>query len=217
MSVPDIRRDELHKMLPNLFKHVRVPTNAGWNTSHVNGSSSLGAFFLYVTTSATASSRALVWTYTYGLNSGTIYTYDVDWTKRLELSFILNRLNSDAEAVARIQLKEANTEGILAAKGIGLQISNLTMVGEAYGTALQTTGTLATLTDGRIIRVKIVKTDTAVEFWVDGILVESLTGTAVPTTASTVFNYMVISIVNGATGGVDARQYVSNIEVVQTW
>lgn len=171
--------------------------------------------YMYVNTSATASSRGLAHCIQFGLNSCNTADF-IDWTKRLELSFTPGRAVSNANAIARVQLKEATTEGILAAKGIGVQISNYTMVGEAWGSARQTTGTLKTLTDNRITRVKIVVTSTSVEFWVDGVLVESLTGTAVPVAASTVEGYLVVSIINGVTT-TDTYLVIGNIGVVQAW
>lgn len=199
------------------YKHIRVPTNAGWTTSNVNGIVTQTPLHMYANTSITAISRGLAHCASTNLNSGDICHDYINWSKRLELSFILSRITADVEVVARVQLKEVNTEGVLAAKGIGLQISNYTVVGEAYGTALQTTGTLKTLITDRIIRVKIVLTSTSVEFWIDGVLVESLTGTAIPTAASAATDYLVVSIINGVTGGINAWIMVSNIEVVQAW
>lgn len=218
----DVFRDPLWLLhnLMNKYKHIVVPSNAGWDTNNVNGTVTQQPLRIYVATSITASSRGMAYCGTTGLNSGNANSAIVDWTKRLELSFILNRSFSDVEVVARVQLKDsaaAVTEGVLANLGIGLQISNLTVVGEAYGTARQTTGTLKTLTSGYGIRVKIVLTSTAVEFWVNGVLVESLTGTAVPPVAGVDNNYLVLSIINGVTGGVNARVYLTNIEVVQAW
>lgn len=215
----DVFRDPLW-LLHNFhrkYKHIRVPTNAGWSTSNVNGGVTQQPMRMYENTSITASSRGMGFCQAQGLNSGGITHTFIDWTKRLELSFILSRTGSDAEAVGRIQLKEINTEGVFAAKGIGLQISNYTVVGEAYGTARSTTGTLNTLTINRIIRVKIVKRDTSVDFYVNEVLVESLTGTAVPATAGAADGYLVFSLVNGVTGGIDVYQLIANIEVVQAW
>lgn len=216
----DVYKDPLW-LLHNLYKKYKVigvPTNSGWGTSNVNGTASFAPFYVSVSTSVTASSRALTHTYAmFGLNSGTIDRLYVDWTKRLELSFTIARSNSDVEVVARVQLKEAITEGILAERGIGIQISNYTTVGEAYGTARGTTGTLKTLTDARSVHVKIVLTSASVEFWVDGVLVGSLTGTAVPAVAGAAVAYLVVSIINGVTGGVDANMRIGNIQLVQAW
>lgn len=201
----------------NKYKHIRVPTHTGWTPDNVNGAVMYDPLFIRVNTSVTASSRGLANLVTFEFNSGGMTNQFIDWTKQLELSFILMRQNSDVEVVARFQLKEAATEGALAAKGIGLQISDLTVVGEAYGTALQTTGTLKTLTSRYITRVKIVVTSSSVEFWVDGVLMGVLTGTAVPNVASVMSGYFVISIINGVTGGVNALLSIGNIEVVQAW
>lgn len=198
------------------YKHIRVPLNAGWTSDLVNGGLTQQPMRLYPNTSITASSRGLGYAVAHGLNSGNTVMYNIDWTKRLELSFTLARESSDVEVVARVQLKEVATEGVLAARGIGLQISNLTVVGEAYGTALQTTGTLKTLTNTYSIRVKIVLTATSVDFWIDGVLAGSLTGTAVPSVVGAA-GYLVVSIINGVTGGVNAKLFIGNIELVQAW
>lgn len=199
------------------YKLLRVPTNASWAVNNLNGTVGQEPMRLFANTSVTASSRGLAYTNTVGLNSGDISYYYIDWTKRLELSFILIRQDSDTEEVGRFQLKETLAEGVLAAKGIGIQVSNFTVVGEAFGTARQTTGTLKTLTDRLLIRVKIVLTSASVEFWVDGVKVETLTGTAVPSTASVTYDYLVLSNINGVTGGVNTAILVSDIQVLQAW
>jgi hypothetical protein len=206
-------------LMDNLFrkyKLFRIPTNAGWTSSLVgSGGYVYGVAQLATYTGTTANSRGMVYAYVYELNSGDITHSYIDWTKRLELEFNLTRLNSDAEAVARVQLKEANTEGALAQRGIGIEIQNFTMYGEGYGTARGTVA-IGTLTNGRLARVKIVKTDSAVQFWVNGVLAGTLTGTAVPNVRGTV-PYIVVSVINGATGGVSAIIYAGNIIIVQTW
>jgi hypothetical protein len=200
------------------YKLIRVPTNYNWVMSNVgSGSVAQTPTYLSPRTGVTASSRALAFVYEFGLNSGGISQWYIDWTKRLELEFFISRLNSDAEAVARFQLKESETEGQLAERGIGIQISNYTMVGESYGTARGTVN-LATLTDGIAYRIKIVKTASAVEFWVNGVLIGTITtAAAIPNVQGDAQGRIVASIINGVTGGVNACLYISNIIITQEW
>lgn len=214
----DVFTDPLWLLQNLLNKHkvIRVPTNGGWTTSVLfTGGVAQAPSRLYLNTGGTASSRGLASAFTFGLNAGTIARAYLDWTKRLELSFILCRQSSDVEVIARFQLKEASTEGLLAQRGIGVEISNYTMVGEAYGTARNTVP-IATLTDDRVSQIRIVKLIDRVEFWVNRILAGTLTGTAVPNVTGAASAHHVASIINGATGGVDAGLFVGNIMVIQS-
>jgi hypothetical protein len=202
---------------PFPVKNIVYPTAAGWSTSNVNGAVTPQVSRIYMSTSVTASSRAMAYISLFDLNSGDIASYLTDWSKRIELSFTITRATADTEVIARVQLKQANTEGILADKGIGVQISNYVMIGESYGAARGTTGTLKTLTTIQNAHVKIVVTSAEVEFWVNGVLIESLTGNAIPTGLGGADGYLVISIVNGGTGGADAQLWVSNIQITQDW
>jgi hypothetical protein len=197
------------------YKVIWVPTNAGWNVSAAgSGYVTSSPFYLAIATGTTANSKGLVYIYTFGLNSGTIPRRRVDWTKRLELLFVLAKVGNDPESVARIQLKEANTEGILAQKGIGININNYTMTGEAYGTDRGTVS-LGNIANDRAVRIKMVKANTEIQFWVDGVLKGTLTGTAVPNVEGTTDACLVMSIINGATGGVDTFIAVGNIIIAQ--
>ncbi len=214
---PEFITGRVERNLGYEWKELIVPTNAGWTTSLLgSGGVSQNPFRIAPYTGTTANSRGLAYVATLGLNSGDRVRVACDYSKRLEWEFIICRRFSDSEAVARIQLKQVNTEGDLANVGIGLRIDNYTVLGEAYGTARQTVS-LGTLTDDRIWRVKIVLIpNTRVEFWVDGVLRGSLTGTAVPT-GVTATTWVVVSIINGPTGGVNATLYVGNLMFVQEW
>lgn len=197
------------------WREFDVPTNAGWTTSNVgSGGAAYSSLYLYVYTGATALSRGMVYTLVFGLNRGILSRYYVDWTKRLELEFAVVRLNSDPECVARVQLKESNVEGPLAQLGVGVEIDNYTVLGESYGTSRGTVA-LGTIPDDRPWFVKIVKTTDEVRFWINGVLVGRLTGAYVPNVAGNVNTHLVASIINGATGGVDARLYIGGIKIRQ--
>lgn len=213
----DLDPKTLFDELLNKYKVVYVPTSGGWYSSNSgSGATATKPMRLYLNTGTTASSRALFWVYAVGLNSGDMDAHIVDYSKYLECRFAIIRFNSDSEAVAHLQLKQVNTEGDLADVGIGLRIDNLDVSGEAYGTARQTVS-LGTLTDGRLWNVRIVLIPgVRVEFWINGVLVGTLTGTAVPVGVTT-SSYLVASIINGPTGGVNAVLEISNILLVQEW
>lgn len=215
----DVFRDPLW-LLHNLYdkyKVIRIPTGPGWISDHLlTGGYDTRPAYINVYTGITANSRGMGYARYLPLNSGNYNLWEIDFTKRLELHFILLRGGSDTEAVGRVQLKSVITEGALAAKGLGLRVDNFSLVGEAYGTALGT-APLGALTNYQSKRIKVVLVPgVRVEFWVEGILQATLTGTAVPTGQST-DDAMVISIINGATGGVNAFLYVFNIQIVQAW
>jgi hypothetical protein len=206
-------------ILDNLSKRyrvIRVPTNGGWYISNAgSGGISQFPFYLIAYTGTTANSRGLCYAYAFGLNSGDIYIFYLDWTKYLEIEFTVGRTTSDPEVIARVQLKEANTEGALAQRGIGIEIDNYAIIGESYGTTRGTVN-LGSLTDGRISTVRIVKTTSSVEFWINNVLAGAITdSSAIPNVKGTANCFMVISIINGSTGGVSATLYISNIRIIQ--
>jgi len=207
-------------LLSNLLDRHKVfvaPTAAGWSSSNAgSGAIYFQTFKASLHTGTTADSRALMYRDIFGVNSGDRGSHVCDYSKRLELMFIMARVNSDPEAVARIQMKQVNTEGDLDDVGLGLRIDNYDVLGEAYGTA-RSTVSLGTLSHDRLWRVRIVHVpDTRVEFWVNGNLAGTLTGTAVPV-GVTAPTYIVVSIVNGPTGGVDAMFNVGDIKLIQEW
>jgi hypothetical protein len=199
----DVFRDPkwLLENLLKKYKVIRVQTT-GWSTSNV-GSGVVTQYPTYITmaTGTTASSRGLATTSIYGPNPGNAHYYFTDWRKKLMLEFICSKGGNDPESVARIQLKEAATEGALAQRGVGIEIDNYSLVGEAYGTARGTVS-LVTLSDSRLVRVTIEKLPDRVNFYVNGILYGTLTGSAVPNVVGNATTELVVSIVNGPTGGV---------------
>jgi len=199
------------------FKQMIIPTNAGW-ASALSGSGTAyqAPIHLDVGTGTTALSSALLRSLVTQLNSGDISRLYVDWRKRLELSFRFMRLNSDPEFVGRIQLKEASSEGALAERGIGIEIQNLDVYGEGYGTSRGTTS-LGSIPNDRVVRVRLVLGEGVLEFWINGVLKGKLSGNHIPSVQGTARAYVVISAVNGATGGVDGRLTVGGIKIVQEW
>jgi len=200
------------------WKEIDVSTAGGWTPSN-NGTAGTSTipFRIYLYTGTTANSRGLLYATCYGLNSGNRLHTAIDYGERMEWSFTIVRETSDTEAVARIQLKQVNTEGQLADVGIGIQIDNLGLTGEAYASARGTASLGVTLVHQRIARIRIVlDPGVSVKFYVDDVLCATLTGTAVPTGVSTI-SYMVASIKNGATGGVNPTFSLGDIRIIQEW
>jgi len=167
-----------------------------------------------VNTTVAINSRGMVYSIAQFLRGSDGDASYIDWDKKLVIAFGISRTNSDAEAVARFQLKEVNTEGILAAKGIGILLKNLAIWGEAYDTAREEVdlSTAVTSTYPYMIRIEHVPT-VGVRFYVNNVLVG--TSTREPSGDAGASNYLVISIINGGTGGVDAIWHVSPIEIWQ--
>jgi len=199
------------------FKELHISTVAGWNAV-IGGSGSrlFTPLWMSLKTGTTPASSARIFRSVFGLNSGDISRVYVDWRKRLEWEFTIARENSDPEATARIQLKETSAEGALAQRGIGLEIANYTVRGEGYGTSRGTVD-LGTIPDNRLWHVKMVLEGNRLEFWVNRVLQGVLTGDSVPQVQGTATGYVVITVRNGPTGGVDFSLVVGDLRVVQEW
>ena len=193
-------------------KHI--PSYAGWVASNAgSGLAAQEAFNLYVQTGTTPSSQGLFSAAARFLNVAGRTFYLINFDKRIELSFWFSRENSDPESVARVQLKSVNKEGALTNKGVGIEIDNTTVYGESYGTARGTVS-LGTITLFRTVYVKIVHIPgQRVEFWLNNALVGTLTGNYVPS-GETTDSFLVVSIINGPTGGVNARLWCSHFLIV---
>jgi len=191
-----------------------IPSLASGWTSATSGSGAVAqsAGRLYVHTGTTANSQALLRiTHVFGFNSGEAAPEYVDWRKKLYIAFVINRFNSDSEAVAYVQIKETNTHGQLAERGLGVAISNLTLSGESYGTARGTTGSLS-MTGNRPYYIQIVHDpdQQKVEWFANGTSLGTETTAAnIPNALGDALTFWVVSIANGATGGVDAHLYMS--------
>lgn len=212
-SAPSMSPKAAYDALHSRWNIINVHTLGITSNTGSGGGGELG-FEIYVFTGVTANSRGLRRAPVYFLNDGDIPTRYLDYTKRLEWHFRMVRSGSDAQVVARFQLKQALTEGVLADVGLGVQVNNFDVLGEAYGTARQTVS-LGTLTADYHWQIKIVHIpDTSVQFWVNDVLTATLTGTAVPV-AVAAGTQLVLSIINGAAGGVDAYFEVGKIKFIQ--
>jgi len=195
-------------------RYFNVPTNAGWTASHVNGADSQEPMAVAVNTTVAINSRGMVYSVAQFLRGSDADASYVDWDKKLVMAFGVSRTNSDAEAVARVQLKEVNTEGNLAAKGIGILLKNLAIWGEAYDVAREEIDLSTTVTSTYSYEIRIEHVPTVgVRFYVNNTLVG--TSTREPSGDAGASNYLVISIVNGGTGGMDDIWHVTPIEIWQ--
>ena len=196
------------------YRHVFVPTNGGWTTDLVNGSMEQAPMEMKGRTTVAASSRALANCKAMSLRIGLNATSNVDWDRRMSIAFDIARVNSDVQILSRFQLKEAATEGVLAAKGIGIEIQNFTLIGEAYDVAREAVGLDVVMTDSQTYRVQIEHIPgKGVEFYVDKIL--RGISTREPSGDAGAVSRFVSSIINGLAGGVDGIFKVSNIMIIQ--
>ncbi len=114
-----------------------IPTNAGWTEVKTgSGTTTQGTFYNQVRTVATVSSSALLNCLLLGLGQDAAIYIRITWDKKLYLVFNYIRATPDTEAVGRLQLKETNAIGALAAKGIGIKVLDMAIWGESYSTEL---------------------------------------------------------------------------------
>ncbi len=191
---------------------------AGWTDTAVNGGSvnNVDPSRRVLRTGATAAASILTRFPVCGLNSAGAPTSFVDWGKKLSLFFSIAReYASDANAVSRAQLKTATAIGALGAKGIGLQIDNLALTGEAYGTSLGTVGLSTTMTIQREYWIEIRLESTGVTFLVNNVSKGTITTAGkFPTGMGAAEADMVFSH-NDGTPGVDTELVFSPIIVLQ--
>ena len=177
---------------------LMAPLLAPW-TIAVTGSGTFTAYpgYLYVTTGTTTGSTGRAYTTDLPFPGA---TYPVDFSKRILWGFLVQRVTSDTNVIARIQLKAATTEGALAARGLGIRMANLTMTGEGYDSAGAFTGTIQTMTTGVSYSI-LVDHEPAIpriRFYVNGVLqATQTTATAVPGTITPAAG-IVVSVLNGA-------------------
>lgn len=194
----------------------RLPTNGPWTFSGAGSGDGLPwPGFLRVQTGAVANSRGLYWTELHGLAGAAGATYELDLSKRLSFQFLISRFVPNAEIVARLQIKGITTEGALAAVGLGIQIDDMAVKGESYGTALGLIDLATALVDDRVAAMSIeLYPGEAVEWWLEGVRVGVQDDpTKVP--GGLLAAKIVYSIVNGPVGGVDCYSEVIQPQIEQ--
>lgn len=149
------------------------------------------------------------------LNSNTLPMNRIDWDKVLLFMAHIAANPSDAQAVRRMQLKEATAIGQLAELGIGISIANLTITGEAYGTSRGTLAFTTNLTVNQPAILAILLKSTGAEFFLDNVSqgIISAAGTF-PTGDGVAEANLVFSNANGA-AGTQSDLYVGGIRAFQ--
>lgn len=199
----------LMETLPVLLKGgnvLHIPTNAGWTSTVVgSGSAGQGVSTLYLNTGSSTNSSARFSTNIYGFNIGNAYT-QFTFDKKMYFIFNYCRVNSENTATGFVQLKTVGDIGPLAAKGFGLRVDNLSLVGESYGTALGTVDLATTLVSAYTYQIVIVfspgvpKIEWYVRTTAGGQLTlkgSQTTAAYIPSGQSGDYGYMVDSIANG--------------------
>jgi hypothetical protein len=198
---------------------VYLPTNAGWTNAESAGTGAGLQQIMrqYVNTGATASSKYTFAAMIAGLAMSFAYNQGINWDKKLTLLFSLNRDTAEAESITRIQIGASSTSGVLAAKGIGLEINNMALTGESYGAARSTVDLSTTLTTAQWYQIKIEHNPgVSTEFFVNNVSKGSITNTAnIPSGQVSSIHYLLHSIQNGVSGGTDAYSFISNVWLIQ--
>lgn len=181
--------------------------DANTTATVVNGSAGPAGRLVNLLTTTTANSRAQrsaegggtsdVW-----INSPGSSQFGIDFSRQVTVGFALALVSSSgATSDVYVRLGQgAGTSGTLAASGIGIRISNLTMTGLVHnGTTLTTSSTLKTLTAGNLTTWVVIQSDGAgnVAFYIDGTLAATITGG--PTTTITSASTFAVEALNGAT------------------
>lgn len=206
--------------LATQLRDITIPTNSGL-TSVVTGTGAvaLSSTVAYVNTAATEGSTALYYTYLFGIFTSSAGQYVGNFTKRKVIVFTVNCKGDDAQYIRYVQIKPsagAPAHGDLAAVGLGVKISNLTLLGESFGTEHGEVE-LMTLTAERSNLIVIDHNPGAgrIDWYVDGVLKGSQTTAAkVPNDIPGNALRYVMSIGNG-TKAAEARLYVSPIRIME--
>ena len=190
------------ELLRRQGRYMHVPINDLWtDNSGGTGSSTLYPQYAEVACAAAGGDHGLVYCRAPFLNSyvdGS--TWDrVDFDNMFIWAFDVTRdSGTHADIRARVQLKQANGEGILANDGMGIQIQNYDIYGEAFAAAQATANLNVTMTADYTYRIAIVLIpNVSVDFYVNEVYRGQIT-TQVPTGPAAGTCYWVISIDNAA-------------------
>ena len=210
--------------LPELIKQsnfIMIPTAAGW-TETVTGA---GATYQqpmrnYVVIGDTNAGSALLYAAAFGFNIGGHYGY-MNWGKHLFLIFNYTIYDTEASLTRRIQLKETSALGQLAQKGVGFQVVNLAMTGEAYGTERGTVslGNIEEVADPIYKQIQVVielDPGVAVNFYINRSLVDSIITTAqIPSGVGAAGLYLVHSIDRSGGGATNVSSFLMQGKIWQ--
>ena len=192
----------ISELLNRQARTFQVPINNLWTDGSVGtGSSTLYPTFAEVACAAAGGDSGLVHAPAALMNSyvdGTQWDR-VDFDNRIEIAFDVSRdAGSHADVRARVQLKQANAEGVLANDGFGIQIQNYDIYGETFAAAQATVNLGVTMTALYTYRIKIILVpNVGTYFYVNNVL-RGVDATQIPAGPAAGACYWVISIDNGA-------------------
>ena len=196
---------EMFRSVLSANRYKPVPFDTAWNATAVaGGTMALNTFQeARLRSSATINSSILYrWNPMAGYNVGAAPSY-FNWSKKSSFFFSISKTATDTQAVSRVQFKETNstTIAVLAERGVGLQLDNLALTGEAYGTSRGTVDLSTTMTAGQVSRIEIRLTSTGVEFFVNNVSKGSITTAGqFPTVIATAECDGFLTHANGAAG-----------------
>lgn len=207
------------ELLPDLLKRAAllvVDTDYGWTGYDVgSGSGIMAPTYLQASTGATPNSSQRYRLLLRWQSPGASGWNKHNWDKKLYIVFNYTRMVSDSEVVARFQLKMTSAEGALAAHGLGIRLDNFDLVGESYGSELGEVDLGTSLTNDVPVRIGIVLyPGVSVKWYVNNVEVGTQS-TAAKIPSGDDVTYVVLSIINGVTGGFNCYSYISAIELWQ--
>jgi len=190
------------ELLRRQARYMHVPINDLWtDNSGGTGSSTLYPQYAEVACAAAGGDHGLVYCTAPFLNSYVdASVWDrADFDNMLIWAFDVSRdAGTHADIRARVQLKQANGEGVLANDGMGIQIQNYDIYGEAFAAAQATVDLGVTMTALYTYRIAIVLIpNVSVDFYVNEVYRGQIT-TQVPSGPAAGTCYWVLSIDNGA-------------------
>jgi len=162
---------------------IMIPTAAGWSEVLTGAGQVRQEPMRHVVEILDVNvGSALAWTSAFGFNIGGHYGR-INWDKHLYIILNYGIYYTEANLTRRVQIKELYALGQLAQMGLGFQVVNLVMTGESYGTARGTValGNIVEVADPQYEQVQVIieldPTTPAVNFYINGSLVDSITNT----------------------------------------
>ena len=187
---------------PASGKWLYIPVNAGLTTAVVDSGTAAtnGSMTFRLSTGANASSSARAQTLIASLSTSG-EDQQVDFTKRMRIQFQITRVTTVANAVARLWLGDLLPTGAATDKTLGIYIANLTLSGQAYGSAEATVDLTTTMTTSISYRIDIFFDPNVprIQWFVNGVLKGTQTTAAnIPTAQSGNCSFQA-GVINGAT------------------
>ncbi len=203
---------EIEAALLRAANILYIPTLSGWTVT-VNGTGGTSQEIVAnrVNTGATASSNALLYAGLGGFSRSAGSQGQIDWSGKIYLIFGYSRNTDDAQVIARFQLKDVITGGVLTDKGIGIRVDDKALKGESYGSSLGVVDLGMNVIENIEYQIVIVHTPAVpkIEWFVNGVLKGTQTTAAnIPGGVSTSGATVVHSIIRGVTGAADSTSIV---------